>query len=128
VLEPPAGTDTPASVPRPSLAVLQARWPALVERFSGNLFAKLKLHGLAPVALDKDLITVEGPLALLDLQRLSAPECRAALEVLLLEEFQVALRVRFQQQERAAAGAGALAELGAALFGGQVTAEESGDA
>ena len=105
----------------PSLASVQSRWQSLLERFQGSLLAKMQLGRLNPAALDSGVVTFEGKLDRLELQRLEAAS-RTAIESLLSEEFAVDLRARFTA---AAGGAGAepassLADYATSLFGGQV--------
>lgn len=125
----PAGADVGEAPPGrpPSLAVLQARWPSILDRFQGSLFAKVLLDRMTPVALDGGTATLEGRIDPVELQRLEA-SCRPTLESLLVEEFEVALALRFIAAQTAPelsgpASAEDLAEYASALFGGQLIAE-----
>src|SRR5439155_423985 len=111
------------STPRPpSLAAFEAHWPAIVERFQGNVFAKVLLVRLSPAQLDEGRITFAGRLDALDLHRLEET-CRRPLEAMLAEELGVELRVRFTASDSAAIPDSDLgesvADYASNLFGGR---------
>ena len=112
------------STPRPpSLAAIEAHWPAIVERFQGNVFAKVLLVRLSPAQLDEGRITFAGRLDALDLHRLEET-CRRPLEAMLAEELGVELRVRFTASDSAAIPDSDLgesvADYASNLFGGRI--------
>jgi hypothetical protein len=109
------------------LAVVQARWKAVVDRFQGSLFVKMLLAKLAPARLENGEVTLEGKLDRLDVQRLEV-SARKPVEALLAEEFGLVLRVRFAEGSAAPPGEApseeSLADYAARIFGGQLVAEE----
>ncbi len=110
----------------PSLAAVEARWPAIKERFQGNVFAKVLLVKLAPAQLEEGRITFAGHLDALELRRLEEG-CRRPLEDMLAEELGVELRVRFISSDTAVgsrdAPAASVADYATSLFGGRIVAE-----
>jgi hypothetical protein len=77
----------------PSLARLEARWSAVVDRYVGSLLGKVHLSRVRPIALQDGVLTVGGRLDALELKQIEA--CRQGVERLLMEDFGVPLRVRF---------------------------------
>ena len=108
-----------------SLAAVEARWPAIVERFQGNVYAKVLVARLSPAQLEEGRLTFSGRLDALDLRRLEE-NCRRALEVMLAEELGVELRVRFAASDAVPAGRGddveSVADYATSLFGGRIVA------
>jgi DNA polymerase III subunit gamma/tau len=113
-------TQTLSAQQAPSLAAVEARWPAIVERFQGNVFAKVLLVRLAPSQLDGGRITFSGRLDALDLRRLEET-CRRPLESMLAEELGVDLAVGFVAAEGPAPQS--LEDYASGLFGGQIIVE-----
>jgi DNA polymerase-3 subunit gamma/tau len=107
----------------PSLAAIEAHWPAIVERFQGNVYAKMLLVRLSPAQLDEGRIMFAGRLDALDLHRLEET-CRRPLEVMLAEELGVELRVRFTASDSVGipdSEAGeSVADYASNLFGGRI--------
>jgi DNA polymerase-3 subunit gamma/tau len=91
----PASESTPSKpgMEPPALAVVQARWIALLDRFKGNLFAKMLLAKMQPAQIDDGCLRLVGKLAPNDSQRLEA--ARPLVEALLAEEYGVSLTVKF---------------------------------
>ncbi len=86
---------------------------------------------MAPVGVDEQVVTFAGPIDELDLQRLDAPEIRAAIEALLRGATGVGLKVRFRRLEGVAAEASGggessqpLADLASSLFGASVILDD----
>jgi len=127
--EPPAGaapTSNGEASPPPatlaaqhglSLASIEARWPAIVERFQGNVFAKVLLLKLVPAQLEESRVTFAGRVTALDLIRLE-DACRRPVEDLLAQELGVQLRVRFAAAEESSSQS--LDDFASGLFGGQI--------
>jgi hypothetical protein len=120
----PANVAEPPVTRAPSLATLQARWPLVLDRYQGPLLAKMLLSQVIPTALEGEVVTLEGPLDQLDLQRLDS-QYRSSIEGLLQQELALPLRVRFRGREGAPEvspedDAVSIADYAAALFGGQI--------
>jgi len=124
-----------AAAPMPvSVAALQARWPVLREAVEVNLLMRLLLQKLTPVGLDAGVVTLQGPLDRLELQRVDGSDARRAVEAALEAELQSPLKVRFRGQEAGSGDQGGpqdeggiraptIAELGVSLFGGHLVEE-----
>ncbi len=123
--QPPAAAAPPTlgSQHGTSLAAIEARWPAIVERFQGNVFAKVLLVKLAPAQLEEGRITFAGRLDALDLRRLEEGY-RRPLEDMLAEDLGIQLRVRFAASDSAAVAsiedADSVADYATSLFGGRI--------
>ena len=107
-----------------SLAVIQARWPLLLEEFQGPLLAKMLLHQVVPEAYDGGVLMLAGPVDQLDLQRLEG-QYRPALEASLTRELGLPIRVRFRAGEvgdESPVGEDELpiSEFARSLFGGEL--------
>ncbi len=134
VAEPPREGDAPPEEPEPgapplltlsvqhapSLAAVEARWPAIVERFQGNVFAKVLLVKLVPSQLDGGRVTFAGRLDALDLRRLEET-CRGPLEEMLAADLGVSLAVRFAAVETPPSPS--LDDYASGLFGGRIVPE-----
>ena len=109
----------------PSLAAVEARWPAILERFQGNVFAKVLLVRLAPSHLEDGRISFSGRLDALDLRRLEE-SCRTPLEAMLAEDLGVRLAVRFVASDAASSlpsePAESVDDYATSLFGGRIVA------
>jgi DNA polymerase-3 subunit gamma/tau len=122
---PPAPAQTLAAQHGLSLAAIEARWPAIVERFQADVLAKLLLIRVAPAQVENGCVTLAGRLDALDLRRLEE-KCRRSLEALLAEDFGVGLLVRFVASDAQAPSLGEPAEsvddYATSLFGGRIVA------
>jgi len=122
----PAEAPTAPSPKQPSLAAMEARWPAMVDRFQGTLLTKMLLGRVTPTRLDGGCATLSGRLDALELRRLD-DSCRGSVERLLGEEFQIAITVRFAADATPGPPSErpreSLAEYASTLFGGYVVAE-----
>jgi len=125
-------TERPAEAPaadspkQPSLAAMEARWPAMVDRFQGALLTKMLLGRVTPTRLDGGCATFSGRLDALELRRLD-DSCRGLVERLLAEEFQIPITVQFAADAISGPPSErpreSLAEYASTLFGGYVVAE-----
>jgi DNA polymerase III subunit gamma/tau len=101
-----------------SLAAVEARWPAIVEGFQADVYARLLLQKLSPAQLDDSRITLAGRIDPLDIRRLEE-KCRRPLEALLAEDLGVGLAVRFVASD-APSPSPSLDDFATGLFGGSI--------
>jgi hypothetical protein len=112
----------------PSLAALEARWPAILDGLGGSLLDKMFLSQVIPTGLDAGVVALGGGVDPLELQRREA-SCRRIMESALAQEFGFEIKVRFaatsspRQPEPTDADASSLAQYAESLFGGRLVAE-----
>jgi DNA polymerase-3 subunit gamma/tau len=108
-----------------SLAAIEARWPAIVERFQSDVYARLLLLKVSPARLDDGRVTLTGRLNALELGRLEE-KYRRPLETLLTEDLQIDLGVRFAAADTPMTSqdepTGSVDDYAANLFGGRIVA------
>ncbi|MBM2809566.1 MAG: polymerase subunit gamma/tau [Chloroflexi bacterium] len=117
------GLDPPSHAKQPmlSLVSIEARWPAILERYQGSVLNKVLVSRLMPVRLEDGVVTFGGKLAALEVRRLDI-DCRRALEAAIAAELEIEMKVEFRASDEPTRDLAydSLADYAASLFGGQL--------